>query len=126
MQLLTPHEAQALIEFHGRYVGLLCLEDDLVGAAGDHGVEGAAHQRRGDAVVTVGGGHGQHGDVAAEGGGGVRGVGFEFADYDAEEGVVGWVEGLGGNVRNNQLFVWEVGRGGWEEGKGIERRPITM
>jgi hypothetical protein len=95
MQSFAPEEAQPLVQLQTRRVADLGLENDLVCAAGSHGVDGEAHEVRGDAFAAVGRLDGEHGDVAAEGPGAVR---LEFADYDADEGGCGWVEGL---VRSN-------------------------
>jgi hypothetical protein len=49
------------------------------------------HELRRDTSATVRFLDGEHSDVSAER---ARAVGFEFADYDADEGGGCWVEGL--------------------------------
>lgn len=91
MQLLGAQEAEALVQLQRGRVCDLRLEDNLVGVAGGHGVNGHGDELRGDALAAVRLLHGQHGDVAAEGAGA---VGLQLGDDDADEGV-GVVESLG-------------------------------
>ncbi|POR36481.1 Uncharacterized protein TPAR_03325 [Tolypocladium paradoxum] len=83
MQLLGSQETQALVEPHGRDVGLLRLQHDL---------------GRGDAVAAEGRGDGQHGDIATARGRSMRRVKLQFADDDPNEGRVGRVRPLAEKV----------------------------
>lgn len=85
VQFLRPQEAKLLVQTHGRDVSLLGLEDNLVGVALGHGVNGLFDKSRGDAMATEVGGNSQHGDVAPPCRVGVRGMNFQLADDDADE-----------------------------------------
>lgn len=85
MQLLAPQESQALIQLHGRRVRDLRLKDNLIRITCNHSIDGLLNECRGDPVATIRRGYGEHGDVAAESGGGVGLMDFEFVDNDAYE-----------------------------------------
>jgi hypothetical protein len=84
VQPLTPNKAQPLIQFQTRSIRHLGLEHYLVGVARSHGIDGQTNKLRGYAPTAVFLLRGEHGDVAAVGAAAVR---FEFAGYDADEGV---------------------------------------
>lgn len=91
MQSLAPQKSQPLVQLQTGSVGHLCLEDNLIGIAGSHGIDGHANEIGGYAASTVGLLDCEHGDVAAEGAGA---VGFEFGDDDANERRACRIEGL--------------------------------
>jgi len=108
VQPFAPQKPQPLVQLQTGCVGGLGLEDNLIGIAGGHGVDGHAHEMRGDAASAVGLLDGEHGDVAAEGAGA---VGFKLGDDDAKEGLGCRVKGLlcisrGGTKERNQAAPW--------------------
>jgi hypothetical protein len=95
MQPLTPYETQSLVQLQARRIRNLRLEHDFIRIARRHGLDGHFHELGRDAAAAVWFLDSEHGDVAAESAGA---VGFEFADYHADEGGGCWVEGLDKSV----------------------------
>lgn len=99
VQFLRPQEAKLLIQTHGRNISLLRLEDNLVGFALGHGVNGLFDKSRGDAMATEVGCNGQHGDVTPPCRVRVRSMDFQLADDDADERRINGVQRLENIVR---------------------------